>query len=118
MKKQKKLSVMAQLVMLCVIPLIVMVAAVTVYAINTMRSMVQDTTMDGLENLCQSVFAAYDALDPGAYRLEGETLYKGDYWVSEHEDVIDRFVEGSTAYVTIFYGDTRRATSLRDKTTG
>ena len=118
MKKQKKLSVMAQLVMLCVIPLVVMVAAVTVYAISTMRSMVQDTTMDGLEDLCQSVFAAYDALDPGDYRMEGETLYKGDYCVSENEDVIDSLVQGRAVDVTIFYGDTRRATSLRDKTTG
>ncbi len=57
MKKQKKLSVMAQLMMLCVIPLVVMVACVTVYAISTMRNMVRDATMEGLENLCKSVYA-------------------------------------------------------------
>lgn len=118
MKKQKKLSVMAQLVMLCVIPLVIMVVAVTVYAISTMRNLVHDTTMEGLENLCRSVYAAYEALDPGEYRLEGETLYKGDYCVSENVDIIDSFVSGSNADVTLFYGDTRRATSLRDKDTG
>lgn len=118
MKKQKKLSVMAQLVMLCVIPMVVMVAFVTFYAIGTMRNMVHDATMEGLENLCRSVYAAYEALDPGAYRIEGETLYKGDYNVSENVDIIDSFVEGSSADVTLFYGDTRRATSLRDKDTG
>ena len=48
MKKQKKLSVMAQLLMLCVIPLVIMVTFVTVYAIGTMRNMVHDATMDGL----------------------------------------------------------------------
>lgn len=118
MKKQKKLSVMAQLVMLCAIPMIIMMAFVTIYSINTMRKLTHDATMEGLENLCQSVFAAYDALDSGAYRMEGETLYKGNYCVSENMDVIDSFVEGSAADVTIFYGDTRRATSLRDKSTG
>lgn len=118
MKKQKKLSVMAQLVMLCVIPLVLMVAFVTVYAIGTMRNMVRDTTMEGLENLCRSVYAAYEALDPGAYRLEGDTLYKGDYCVSDNVDIIDSFVAGSPADVTLFYGDTRRATSLLDKDTG
>ncbi len=118
MKKQKKLSVMAQLVMLCVIPLVIMVTFVTVYAIGTMRNMVHDTTMEGLENLCRSVYAAYEALDPGAYRLEGDTLFKGDYNVSENGNIIDSFVEGSAADVTLFYGDTRRATSLRDKDTG
>ncbi len=118
MKKQKKLSVMAQLVMLCVIPMVIMIAFVTVYAINTMENMVRDAKMEGLENLCQGVYAAYEAIDPGEYRMEGETLYKGDYCVSENEDVIDSFVEGGAADVTIFYGDTRRATSLRDKSTG
>lgn len=118
MKNQKKLGIMAQLVMLCVIPMAIMMASVTVYSIRTMRSMVQDTTMDGLEDLCQSVYAAYDALDPGAYRMEGDTLYKGEYCVSEHEEVIDSLTQGRAVDVTVFYGDTRRATSLRDKTTG
>ena len=118
MKKQKKLSVMAQLVMLCVIPLVVMVAFITVYSIKTMRTMVTDATMEGLENLCRSIYAAYEALDPGEYRMEGDTLYKGDYCVSDNVDIIDSFVNGSAADVTIFYGDTRRATSLRDKDTG
>ena len=118
MKKQKKLSVMAQLLMLCVIPLVIMVTFVTVYAIGTMRNMVHDATMDGLESLCRSVYAAYEALDPGEYRMEGDTLYKGDYCVSENVDIIDSFVDGSPADVTLFFGDTRRATSLRDKDTG
>ena len=118
MEKQKKLSVMAQLLMLCVIPLVIMVTFVTVYAIGTMRNMVHDATMDGLESLCRSVYAAYEALDPGEYRMEGDTLYKGDYCVSENVDIIDSFVDGSPADVTLFFGDTRRATSLRDKDTG
>ena len=118
MKKQKKLRVMAQLLMRRVIPLVIMVTFVTVYAIGTMRNMVHDATMDGLESLCRSVYAAYEALDPGEYRMEGDTLYKGDYSVSENVDIIDSFVDGSPADVTLFFGDTRRATSLRDKDTG
>ena len=118
MKNQKKLGIMAQLVMLCVIPMVVMVAAITVYAISTIRNQVQEATMDGLEDLCQSVYAAYDALDSGAYWMDGDTLYKGEYCVSEHDEVIDGFTQGRAVDVTIFYGDTRRATSLRDKSTG
>lgn len=118
MEKQKKISVKTQLVLLCAIPMVIMVVAVAVYSISTMRKMTHDATMEGLENLCQSVFAAYDALDSGVYRMEGDTLYKGDYCISENVDVIDSFVNGSAADVTIFYGDTRRATSLRDKSTG
>lgn len=118
MKKQKKLGIMAQLVMLCVIPMVIMVLCITGYAISTTRATARDTTMEGLHNLCRSVFAAYDALDGGDYRMDGDILFKGDYNISENVDIIDSFVEGSDADVTIFYGDTRRATSLRDKDTG
>ena len=118
MKDKKKLCVMAQLIMLCAIPMVIMVLVVTFYSIGKMRDLVQDSTMEGLENLCQSVYAAYEAIDPGDYRMDGDTLYNGDYCVTEHEEVIDNFVKGSSADVTILYGDTRRATSLRDKTTG
>ena len=118
MKKQKKLGIMAQLVMLCVIPMIVMIAVVTMYSISKMRGMVRDTTMEGLQNLCTSVYAAYDAVDSGSYWMDGDTLYKGEYNITEHGDVIDSFTEGRSVDVTIFYGDTRRATSLRDKDTG
>ena len=118
MKKKNKLSVRAQLLLLCAIPMIIMIAVVTVYSINTMRKLTRESNLEGLANLCQSVYAAYDALDSGEYRMEGDVLYKGDYCVSENEAVIDSLVQGSAADVTIFYGDTRRATSLRDKTTG
>lgn len=118
MKKQKKFSVRAQLVLMCIVPMVIMVATVTVYSISTMRKMTHDATMEGLENLCQSVSAAYDGLDSGDYWMVEDVLWKGSYCVSKHENVIDGFVEGRAADVTIFYGDTRRATSLRDKTTG
>lgn len=118
MKDKKRLGVMAQLVMLCAIPMIIMVTVVTFYSIGRMRDLVQDSTMEGLRDLCQSVYAAYDAIDTGDYWQNGEMLYKGKYCVTEHEEIIDSFVEGSNTDVTIFYGDTRRATSLRDKSTG
>lgn len=118
MKDKKRLGVMAQLVMLCAIPMIIMVIVVTFYSIGRMRDLVQDSTMEGLRDLCQSVYAAYDAIDTGDYWQNGEMLYKGKYCVTEHEEIIDSFVEGSNTDVTIFYGDTRRATSLRDKSTG
>lgn len=118
MKDKKRLGVMAQLVMLCAIPMIIMVIVVTFYSIGRMRDLVEDSTMEGLRNLCQSVYAAYDAIDTGDYWQNGDMLYKGKYCVTEHEEIIDSFVEGSNTDVTIFYGDTRRATSLRDKSTG
>lgn len=55
----------------------------------------------------------------GDYRLdENNNLWKGDVNLSENSDMIDAYVEGLDADVTIFYGKTRRVTSLLDAATG
>lgn len=117
-KKKKKFGIMAQLALISVLPLIIMAVCITIYAVHTMQDMTKNATIEGLKELCQSVNAAYDEIDGGDYRLEGETLYKGEYNVTGNENVIDTFVEGSNADVTLFFGDTRRATSLLDKSSG
>lgn len=78
----------------------------------------QNEAFTGLANLCQAVSASYDALDAGDYYMEGDLLYKGEYCITENEAVIDSYTKGTEADITIFFGDTRRATSLFDKQTG
>lgn len=116
--RKKKLGVMAELLALIVIPLLVLGSVITVYAVETMRSLVKEETLDGLSLLCTSVHAAYDALDPGEFWMDGEVLYKGEHDITDNEDVVDSFTAGSDTDVTLFYGDTRRATSLIDPDTG
>lgn len=116
--KKKRFGVMTELMALVIIPLLALGTVVTVYGVETLRSMVKDETIDGLRMLCTSVHAAYEAIDPGEFHLEGDLLYKGDYAITEDEDLIDSFVKDSDASVTLFYGDTRRATTLLDPETG
>lgn len=118
MEKKKKIGIMAELLALIVIPLLILGTIITVYAVETMRSLVKQQTLNGLSLLCNSVHAAYDALDPGEYRVDGDLLYKGEYCITDHEAVIDSFIQGSNTDITIFYGDTRLATSLTDVDTG
>ncbi len=119
-EKKKGLGLAAQLTIICAIPLIILELVVTFVATNAMRSMVKEEVIEGMENLCRSVVAAYSSFAVGDYWMnaDGETLYKGDFCISRHEEVIDAFTEGSDVDITVFYGDTRRATSLRDKSTG
>jgi len=42
MKDKKKLGVIAQLIMLCAIPMVIMVLVVTFYSIGKMRDLVQE----------------------------------------------------------------------------
>ena len=62
-----------------------------------------------------AVKASYMNLNDGDFSLnENGDLVKGDYNISEHIEEIDSFTEGMDTDVTVFYGDTRMATSLLD----
>lgn len=119
MKEQSmKVSIKAKVLSAALIPLVLVVVVIAFYSVNALRSAMQEQTLDGLSKLCHSVNAAYSAMAEGDYTLSGENMKKGDYDITAKEDVLDSFVKNSDADVTLFYGDTRRATSLLDAKTG
>lgn len=117
-KKKKGMGILPKMVLMCSLPMIILEVVITLYSMNALQNGMQSEAFNGLSDLCQSVASAYEAVDAGDYHMDGELLYKGEYCVTENEDVIDSFTKDSDVSVTIFYGDTRRATSLIDKKTG
>ena len=117
-KKKKGISLLVQIIFMCSLPMIILGLVTSLYASSVMKKGMQEEALGGLSNLCQSVLAAYEAIDSGDYYMEGDMLYKGAYAVTENEEVIDYYTKGSDADITIFYGDTRRATSLVSAETG
>lgn len=117
-KRKKGISVLAKIMLMCSLPMIILGVAITVYSVNALEAGMQSDALTALNYLCQSVSASYDAIDSGDYYLDGETLYKGEYNISGNEEVIDAYTKDFDTDMTMFYGDTRRATSLVDKSTG
>ena len=114
-KQKKGVSVLVKIVLMCCIPMIILGVVISVYSINRMKVALKNEAIKSLSYLCQSAMAAYDEIDSGDYHLEdGDNLYKGDYSVTDNTDVIDSFTEGFDTDITVFFGDTRRATSLFD----
>ncbi len=54
-----------------------------------------------------------DVTYPGAWRLEGENLFKGDVLMNDNYGVVDLIGELTGDTVTIFRGDTRVATNVK-----
>ena len=117
-KKKKGLGILPKMVLMCSLPMIILEVIITLFSMNALKDGMKSEAFNGLKNLCQAVEAAYDAVDSGDYHMEGELLYKGEYCVTENTAVIDSFTKNSDVSVTLFFGDTRRATSLIDKSTG
>lgn len=114
-KEKKGLGILAKLTLMCALPIVCADVILSVYSINALQKGMKEKVIDGLALLCQSVSASFDAVDQGDYCMKGDSLYKGDYNIAEHEEVIDSFTAGKEAAVTLFYGDVRVATSLFNK---
>lgn len=119
MKKKKFiLTIRVQILALTLVSMIILTGIITIYAVNALSSGLREESLSGLKDICYSVSAAYDALDAGDYSLSGDNLMKGSFNATENEKLIDNFAKDSDVEITLFFGDTRRATSLFDAGTG
>lgn len=112
-------SIIIQLLAMAIIPLVVLgIVSIVTTGIN-LSSGLQEEVFTQLKSVCVAVKASYDNLNDGTYSLnEAGELMKGDYNITQNEDVIDAFTEGMDSDVTLFYGDVRKATSLMNTSTG
>lgn len=111
----KLTSIKWQLVGMCIIPIVIVCVILTIFSSTTIRDGMMKKTMDGLKNTAISTKAGLNALNDGEFRLdEDNNLWKGDYNITDNEAFIDSFKEGTDTEITIFLGETRRATTIKD----
>ncbi|MBE5851622.1 MAG: HAMP domain-containing protein [Lachnospiraceae bacterium] len=112
--ERKGMSLVTKLISLSILPVLIIGILLCVVAVNSTKAGIGETQLNDLDMLSTSVAAAYDALDPGDYwlNMENNHLMKGEFDITLAEDIIDEFVEGTQADVTLFYDNTRYATSL------
>lgn len=119
MQKVRKRSVKVVLVGMALVPVITVAVMVGLISSTAMKEGMRSVSLTGLKYTCTAVHAGYEALNDEPFVLaEDGSLMKGDFNLSKDEELIDRWTEGQAVDVTIFYGDTRMSTSLRDKNTG
>ncbi len=114
-KKEKKtnFTLMKRLLCMSLLPAALMGVVITVYASFAMVEGMQMEFLEALRDTAISVHAGYDAIDDGDFYLnDAGELMKGDFNISQDMELVDSFVEGTEVEVTIFYGDTRMATTL------
>ena len=118
-KHEKVISIKWVLLAISVIPLIVVCGFITVISTNTIKSGMTSKAIDGLRNTLIAVEAGLFAINDEPFYLdENNNLWKGDNNLTQNETLIDSFTKGTQTDITIFWGNTRRATSLIDSHTG
>lgn len=118
-RQEKVVSIKWTLLGMSIIPLVIVCAFITVISTNTIKSGMTSKAMAGLKTTIIAVEAGLHAINEEPFYLdENNNLWKGDCNLTENEDLIDSFTEGVDTDITLFWGNTRRATSLLDSTTG
>lgn len=123
MKKTKKTQsvsagIKTKILAIALGPLIVLAIMSAFFSARTIRTGMQDEAIKRLEDIVGGVNNSLNALGEGDYRLDGETVYKGDINISDKLPHFESFAAESGIDITLFYGDTRRVTTLIDQTTG
>ena len=119
-KKAKGLKALRFKIMgVALIPMVIMAVIVGVVATKNMNSALKEEMMEGLKMGAVSVQSLYNAVNDDAFEVDSSgNLMKGSYNVSADTELLDAFVEDSEMDVTVFFGDTRMVTTLKDKKTG
>ena len=103
-----------RIVLLALIPAIIV--SLCQYA-SSMYQLEKGTTSEAYEGMQATAVMAstlLDAIDTGNYQVKDGSLYKGDDNLSENADFFDALKEKSGYDATLFYGDMRYLTTLKD----
>ena len=111
-KNNKRFGIKGVIVSISAVPVLIVGIIVTIFASLTMRAGVEDQVFKGLKGIATSVEYALDTIDSGDYNYDGQNLYKGKLNVTASPELLDRIAAENDAEVTIFIGDTRRATTI------
>lgn len=119
MKKEKRFSIILRLLAMALGPCILMGIIMTLYSANSMREGMQEEAMKGLKSTAYSIQESYANVDSGDFKQDSKgDIYKGNYKVNGNYEIADRVKENTDVDITLFYGDTRVVTSLKDKSSG
>lgn len=116
--KKKFISLRITLLMLVVLPLLVSITILTVFSGGRMRTSLQNEALEGLSASTAAMTELMEFIE-GDWRQDKDgIIYKGDIRISGNEDFVDKMKAQTGNEITIFWGDTRIATSIKDPVTG
>ena len=114
-KKNGSSRLRIKIMLVALFPMILMAVIIGITAARNMREGMQQEMMYALETEAHSLEQLYNAVNDDAYSVSGDKLMKGSFNVTDETDFLDSLVEGTDMQVTLFYGDTRMATTMKDQ---
>ena len=115
LKKKKGMRLAFKLSLTVSIPLLLITLIGIAISAGKQNSISKDLVEREVSGIAVSVREAYIAMADGAdFAMSGDTLKKGNETLSENYELIDKLKQERDVELSIFYGDTRVLTTLKD----
>lgn len=116
MRKKRGMSIGVLLVLLLVIPMVAVSAINTLTGTRRIREALLESNQSSVEAMCTTLMQSYESMFTGDWRYDDEVLYKGTGNVTlRTQSMLDSIKEDKNYDVTLFWGDTRIMTTLRNE---
>lgn len=103
---------------IALIPLVLIAVASCIISIVTTNSLMNNSMSSDLKALAYSIRDTYNQLNDEPYVNKGSdespNVYKGQYNIGKHSDIVDTLYHNADMVSTVFWNNTRIMTSLKD----
>ena len=113
-KSNRRFGVKWLVVSITTLPLLWACIIITFFAGWTLDKGLQDEVFTGLRNAATAALLSLDNVSTESFNLVGEELYKGDFNVTQNMEGIDYYASSNDVEISLFYGNVRRASTIKD----
>ncbi len=114
-KTGRRFSIKWLVILLVSLPMMMACIVIVTVSTLTLRQGMESETFKTLEALARGTMLALDGVSSGEYSMQGDDLYKGDVNLSQEMGaLVDNYAAENEAQITLFFGDVRRATTIKD----
>lgn len=117
--KKTTISIKVKLLLIALLPSIILSATLAYLAASNIQAGIQEQALNGLRGVAFSLQEVYSTADAGEYATDASgNVMKGNLAISGNYAIVDEMKNFTGYEFTVFYGDTRVTTSLKDINTG
>ncbi len=114
-KLGRRFSIKWLVILLVSLPMMLACIVIVTVSTMTLRQGMESETFKTLEALARGTMLALDGVSSGDYSMQGDDLYKGEVNLSQQMGaLVDNYASANDGEITLFFGDVRRATTIKD----
>ncbi len=115
MRQRKSKGLRMKLLLLTIVPVVLVGVILFMISADSMQTSLQELSRTRVKDINDALLEAYETLYEGDWAYDGSSFTKGDKDLFATYDMLDTIQEVDDVHITIFWGDTRIMTTVRQQ---